>query len=605
MKRLHPWGIVGAGIMFVLGLTPSLLPREVFYQGVVCGLGAGIGYLVALGVHRAWQRWGAPWVLPRLARWVARWSARRSEEARRSVEAPRSVGWWRQSSSGGTGGAVAVSPRMVRAGEILLSVIVVCGVLVAVGFALRWQRAIAELTGSQAYTVWEFLLVIPVGFAVFGLMVAVGRLLRASAHWISRVLPARVRPTVRSATGWMTVVVACVVLVNDVIPGAIVGLGERAFSATTPDASGSYGATEEGVDQPQESTRSGSPASPVSADGLGTFGRRFVAGGLRRADLAALTGREAREPARVYAGLGSAPDNASRAQVLISELERTGAADREAILLVMPTGTGWVNLRAAQAFELLYGGNTAIASAQYSSLPSAFHFFAGGDAVRAAGVELLTPLIDWWNALPQQHRPKLYLYGESLGSTAVESAFSGIRDIAASVDGILLTGPPHFNPLHSSLVARRDPGSRAVSPEYSGGMTVRFAQDRNDIRNLTASPDIGSPHTRVLYVQHASDPVVWWSPRLLVREPDWLREPAGTDRYPGMHWIPVITFLQVSADLPVSQNVPQGHGHNYGDTMVDGFAAIAGVSAQSQPLIDALAEALPRALAMSGDERFG
>ena len=36
----------------------------------------------------------------------------------------------------------------------------------------------------------------------------------------------------------------------------------------------------------------------------------------------------------------------------------------------------------------------------------------------------------------------------------------------------------------------------------------------------------------ILYLQHASDPVVWWSPDLIVSRPDWLSEPPGPDRLP-------------------------------------------------------------------------
>ena len=68
---------------------------------------------------------------------------------------------------------------------------------------------------------------------------------------------------------------------------------------------------------------------------------------------------------------------------------------------------------------------------------------------------------------------------------------------------------------------------------------------------------------RAVYLQHASDPISWWSPRLILREPDWLNEARGRDVLPAMHWIPFVTFLQVSADMAVSTGVPDGHGHFY------------------------------------------
>ena len=68
---------------------------------------------------------------------------------------------------------------------------------------------------------------------------------------------------------------------------------------------------------------------------------------------------------------------------------------------------------------------------------------------------------------------------------------------------------------------------------------------------------------RVVYLQHASDPIAWWNPDLLFSKPDWLREPRGYDVSPRMEWIPIVTFLQVSADMAVAVDVPDGHGHVY------------------------------------------
>ena len=48
--------------------------------------------------------------------------------------------------------------------------------------------------------------------------------------------------------------------------------------------------------------------------------------------------------------------------------------------------------------------------------------------------------------------------------------------------------------------------------------------------------------TRVLYLQHASDPVVWWSPHLFLRKPDWLKEPPGFDRTRAMRWYPIVVL---------------------------------------------------------------
>jgi uncharacterized membrane protein len=41
-----------------------------------------------------------------------------------------------------------------------------------------------------------------------------------------------------------------------------------------------------------------------------------------------------------------------------------------------------------------------------------------------------------------------------------------------------------------------------------------------------------------------------------------------------MQWIPVVTFLQVSADMAVAVDVPDGHGHVYIKDVVNGWAAV-------------------------------
>ena len=113
-----------------------------------------------------------------------------------------------------------------------------------------------------------------------------------------------------------------------------------------------------------------------------------------------------------------------------------------------------------------------------------------------------------------------------------------------------------------------------MEPRYDNGRTVRFAQatDADDVRRVAAPPWEG---TRVLFLQHPSDPIVWWSPALLFSRPDWLVEPAGADRTASMRWYPIITFWQVMADMTNASAAPSGHGHTYADELLDGWVAVA------------------------------
>lgn len=557
--QLHPWGLIAGTIGFTLGLTPSLLPRTYLYQALVSGLSAAAFYGLGVFLWAVWDQWIRDRVAPRLAPTVSRLPDR-----------------WR---------------TII---EVTLTVAALVWLVVMVIFSLRWQRGIAELTQSEPYSIWQFLLIVPIGVAIWVVLLLLARGVRKLTRKLAQLAPDWLHPSASGVTAWMAVLVAGVVLIEQVIPGAIVSTAESRLA-------NQYREPEEGDTQPVIEERSGYPGSHSEWEGLGQYGMRFVNQGLYQEQLAELTGEPAEEPIRVYVGLNNAPTNRERAQLLIDELIRTGATEREAVALNFTTGTGWVNPQAAQAFELLHGGDTAYAAAQYSYLPSAYHFLNDGEDVIRGGRELITPVIDWWNTLPEDDRPKLYLYGESLGASGVESAFSGIRDITNSVDGILLTGPPNFNPLWRTFVDRRDPGTREVSPEYAGGRMVRFAQNPDEIREFAADTTPWGP-TRMLYVQHASDPVTWWSTDLLFQEPDWLAEPPGFDRLPAMTWMPVITFLQVSADLPMAQGVPDGHGHNYGNAMLDGFAAVDGSVPVAE--VDRLKPLLEKAFDMSGDSSY-
>ena len=66
-----------------------------------------------------------------------------------------------------------------------------------------------------------------------------------------------------------------------------------------------------------------------------------------------------------------------------------------------------------------------------------------------------------------------------------------------------------------------------------------------------------------------------------------------------MRWYPIVTFWQVSADMSHASGVPGGHGHNYGDSVLDGWVSdTPGLSvyfprrSQSQPKLRALIDAL-------------
>jgi uncharacterized membrane protein len=208
---------------------------------------------------------------------------------------------------------------------------------------------------------------------------------------------------------------------------------------------------------------------------------------------------------------------------------------------------------------------------QYSYLPSWISYLVDQKKAREAGRDLFDAVYEKWLELPEDNRPELVVFGESLGTFGGEAAFSGEQDLANRMSGALLTGPPNFNVLHEEFTAGRDQGSPQIAPIYRDGRIVRFDNKADGTIEPTDAPWDG---TRILYVQHPSDPIVWWSPDLILHEPDWLDEPAGEDVLGSVVWMPFVSFWQISADLPNATAVPPGHGHVYTPSYVDGWATV-------------------------------
>jgi uncharacterized membrane protein len=324
--------------------------------------------------------------------------------------------------------------------------------------------------------------------------------------------------------------------------------------------------TNEGTVQPTASTVSGSPDSLADWDDLGVQGRDFVAQATSAEDLEAFAEGEApSEPVRVYAGLRSADDARARAALVVEELERTGGFDREVLVVVTSTGTGWVDPDAARSLELMHGGDTAIASMQYSYLPSWIASITDLDRATEAGAELYAAVYDAWSELPEAGRPRLISFGLSLGSFGAEGAFAGasastsLDNITARSDGALFVGATYDNPILRQLVEARDPGSPAWAPIVEGGEVVRFrTRDPNQ-----PEPDGPWDAPRVAYVQHPSDPVTHWSASWLWRPPEWMDSPRGYDVPAEAGWFPLVTGIQGVFDLMAGFAAPPGHGHDY------------------------------------------
>jgi uncharacterized membrane protein len=396
------------------------------------------------------------------------------------------------------------------------------------------------------------------------LFVAIGRgvrrIARAATRLFGRILPHKLaRP--------LAVVIATVLvvfLVNGVLFQGLVNAVNSAFSVKDSG-------TEEGAVRPSAPERSGSPASLVPWEDLGLQGRNFVGKGPTPSQLRDFSGRRALEPIRVYSGLASADHVSDRAALAVRDLERAGGFDRKVLVVVTTTGTGWVDPSASNSLEYEFNGDTAMVAMQYSYLPSWMSFLVDQVKARDAGRALFDAVYGVWAGLPADARPALYVFGESLGTFGGEAAFSGLADIENRTDGVLWAGPPNFNDLWRGIVADREEGTPEWRPVVDGGRTVRFADEAPDL----ARPPGPWGQPRLVYLQNASDPIVWWSPQLIFGHPDWLRGERGPDVSQGMVWLPFVTFWQVTADMAFSTGVPDGHGHSYRADYVNGWADVA------------------------------
>ena len=155
----------------------------------------------------------------------------------------------------------------------------------------------------------------------------------------------------------------------------------------------------------------------------------------------------------------------------------------------------------------------------------------------------------------------------------VESILTSINIINEPLDGAFMAGPPFVNDLHKELTDARDQGSPASLPIYQNGRTVRFTAERDALDDPTGRWD----DTKIVYLQHASEPVVFFSWNLAFEEPDWLKPgQRGPDISPEFTWIPIVTLWQVALDLPAAGSVSQGFGHLY--SVQANTAAWAGVT---------------------------
>ena len=503
--RLSFAGLVGAVGLGALALGPSLLPRAALIAGLLVGVCAAIGYGVGAGTGWLVRRW-------------------------------RHVPQWRSSGTQ----------------RVWASVLCAAVIMAAAWWGWRAQVELAALMEVPAPGPSWPLVAVGIGTAVLGGLLLIARGVRTLTGWLRERLQ-RVAPAPVATASALSVVALVGLLAVGRAPVAL-------STALNPLFQSMNAGTSPGLVQPSSAVVSGAPGSAVTWQSLGHDGRDFVGGVTPRPALESFSGRPAKAPIRVYVGVDSSADDDQRAALALRDLDTFGAWDRRVLAIGTSTGTGTVDEGEVTPLEYMYDGDVASVSTQYSVLPSFLSFLVDGQNAQDAGRSLFDAVYSRWQQLPPDRRPQLVVFGESLGAFGGDAAFPDLADLATRTSGALFVGPPNGTQLWQSLTDDRQAGTPQRLPVYGDGRQVRWADLPEDL----ARPRSPWGPSRAVYLQNASDPVVWWSGDLLWARPDWLAEPRGPDVLPSLTWLPLFTFAGLTGDMINSQGVPMGHGHVYG-----------------------------------------
>jgi len=500
-----PGLLVGSGF-FTLSLTPSLLPRTEIVQGVLSGCCFAVGYGIGNLAHWLWNYLG-----------------------------------------------LRVPPgRVTRVMGMAVALIGLGLLLLALSYANSWQNSVRAVMHMQPVAQSQPLIIAAVALPIAAGLMVLGAILVALVRlvwsWLVPHLPRR------AALVLATVLVALVVtlLVNNLF-----------WRNALRVADGFYQRLDELVSTdgapPTDPLNTGSAQSLIEWETIGKDSRIYVQSGPKAADITALTGRPAMDPLRTYVGLRSAPSVEARAQLALDELLRINAFDRSVLVLAMPVGTGWVDRAGIDMLEILHGGDVASVAIQYSYLTSALSLLVEPTYGSETAQALFDKIYAYWTSLPRETRPRLYLYGLSLGALASQNSTTVYDVLGDPFDGALWVGPPFSSVLWARLTEGRNPDTPYWLPRFGNSSSIRF-MNQSGAQGWDETP--WGP-MRIVFLQYASDPIVFFSFNADWQRPEWFDEPRGHDVSPALNWYPLVTFLQLALDTALSQRAPVGYGHVY------------------------------------------
>ena len=524
-------GLMLGALFFAAALTPTLIPRSYLTQGALAGGCFAIGYFAGVLWRRLWHYLELPEPSPR---------------------------------------ARSIANALVTAGCLLV-------VVIFLRRTAEWQNSIRTVMKMTPVETAHPLKVCVIALITFAVLLVLGRLFA----FVARFLAVRTKRVIPRKLANVLGVLIAGLLFWSIASNVLV---RTAFNALDSSFRELDALQEPERPQPAAPDRTGSSASLVKWQELGRMGRRFIASGPNATEISAVTGQPAQDPVRVYVGLGSRDTAQARAKLALEELKRQHGFQRKVLIVVTPTGTGWVDPSAMDTVEYLHHGDVASVAMQYSYLNSPLSLLFQPEYGAEASRALFAEIYGYWTSLPKDKRPKLYLHGLSLGAMNSEKSAELFETIGDPIAGALWSGAPFESRIWRSITDNRNPGSPAWLPEFRDGRFVRFMNQNGP----TVPPDTPWGPMRVVYLQYASDAITFFDYGDAYQAPAWMDAPRGPDVSTELRWYPIVTMLQLALDMAVATNTPMGFGHVYApEHYVDGWVAVTDVG-------DWSAEALAR-----------
>jgi uncharacterized membrane protein len=598
-------GLLVASAMAPGTFAPSLSNRSALDQGLVTGLSTGLHYLLTLGTQDTLQALAAELarsgIGPRDADPVRRQraltlaadlaviplglAARQALPSRPGEAMVR--GWLRQTAwrAGvtGVGGALLIGTQAglrvldarVQAGGRIASLPVAIPVGLGVAYLVERRRleAAGEELDTEVPASPPALRSLAIAGGVVGGLTAVAY----GEHVLADQVGARLATVLPGgAQVWRLAGHGAFLALLGVGVSSLWARGMRKIEASSSSDEPVLGSDE--GSRWTGPTMSGGPGSLVAWESLGRQGRRHMLAHVRPQPVAdrpagmpdlsieTVMGVPAKAtPVQVYVGLDSAASARERVDLALAELERTGAFERSLLMLVSPTGTGYVNYAAVAATQYLSLGDVATVTMQYSKRPSPLSLRMV-KAAREQNRLLWLRIVERLRDRPGP-RPRVVLFGESLGAHTSQDVFLhwgtlGLR--ALGIDRALWIGTPYGSEWMHEVTGpdRLDVDHDTVAVVNDFAQFEQLGQDRRS-------------RVRYVLVSHDNDGVTKFGPDLLATAPSWL----GPDRPPiqpiegasprgipaGLRWRPITTFFQCLVDMKNAQlpGVYRAWAHDY------------------------------------------